>query len=202
MGAFGMKPTEKQLKDPNWWDENSSKYSSHFCKLSEQFLNTDKPCTSCIPRPTEPQWTGPEDGLPPGGTECEALRAEEGAEWFQCKVNAYSDDIGKVWLTRYYINGLERDFVMNVEDMSFRPIRTQEEIERDELVKQAIKVAEEAGAECDVTFSEALYDTGMLRKPMSREEAVTAILQACTAMKIPIALDQAHTAAQSLGYKD
>lgn len=203
MNAWGidMTPTKEQLADPKYWDENAPEGATHwvgptvypwekheddkrFVWISNNWLADDngelnlEPVEDfdyCIPRPTQPQWAG--EGLPPVGVECEGLHAVEGADWFKCKVNAYSDDIGKVWLTEYFGNGftLERDFVLNVEDLSFRPIRTQAEIEREEVVESARDYLGKIGAARPSNVLNALYDAGMLRKPMSREEAMKKI---------------------------
>lgn len=149
-------PTEQQLKDPAWWDENAPEGATHYFfkggdrtagfyksvgssalfwgfdgwsdHCSNPFL-TDR---SCIPRPAklaEPEWNG--EGYPPVGCECE-FRTND-SDWLTVSVR-YISKFGTVVDVGQGIDAI----LPEDRGLHFRPLRTKEQRDRDELI-EAIK---------------------------------------------------------------
>ena len=70
-----------------------------------------------------------EKWTPKVGEECEANLI--GRPTFICIPHFFKD--GKVWFTEVRDGKGDRDFIYRVDELEFRPLRTQEEIEREEL---------------------------------------------------------------------
>ena len=105
---------------------------------------------SLIPRPT--QWRGPEDGLPPVGTVCEALRR---GEWVKCTIVAHVQSDGVT--EAIYQCASDWDW----SSTSFRPLKS----DKDRAVDAALKVMPHPGAPSTLADIELLYDAGLLRLP-------------------------------------
>ena len=145
-----MKPTDEQLNDPRWWDENAPIDATHlaFHETGRTWFKANEDGTpmlwhmrfdewregfvygspvKMIPRPTAqpkdaPPWNG--EGLPPVGCECECW---DGEEWHLGQsVGPYLGG----WLCML-TNNRERPFVGT--ELDFRPLRTPEQRLRDEL---------------------------------------------------------------------
>lgn len=67
-----MKPTDEQLADSQWWDENRPDWEVVYCKMAEAYGATQSDmCEHCIPRPAKPEpreWDGVEWPVPVGIT--------------------------------------------------------------------------------------------------------------------------------------
>ena len=102
--------------------------------------------------PTEKVWRGPEDGLPPVGTYCQALFEDEstfdGGEWFDAYIVGVCKDGNTV---AELLN--EGVFVVS---HKFRPIRTEEE----KAVGEMIDIACKACATTSAEFAQSLYRAG------------------------------------------
>lgn len=172
-------PTEAQLNDPKWWDENAPEGATHVCLCSggswqwmkinlsgafnyywhERFSqwvpkessagsqNVERPTT-----PPAPEWDG--EGLPPVGVECECMRH---GLWVKCEVRAHGEDHACP------VAFVQTEFECLVHDeRMFRPIRTKEQREREEILSKA--EALDSGLQSTREFLNRLYDAGMLRK--------------------------------------
>ena len=87
-----------------------------------------------IPRKQPKPWSGPEDGLPPVGTECEA-ELYKGGGWIKCKV-AYVGSKFYVLTSDELTVGAE--CVLHLGQGSFRAIRTPEQLAAEEREKAVI----------------------------------------------------------------
>lgn len=181
-------PTEQQLNDPAWWDENAPEDTTHYCPVAKLFYNDSYPIAPCcIRRPAKPEpadydrsihsnpdhtawakffletfpncgvdeetmagwfanammarhdfdakpeakdWDG--EGLPPVGCKCEySLKGDDGP-WFKCEIISHNRLVIRCpHLQDDSDNGLQ---VVD-RKVVFRPMRTQAERDRDELVK-------------------------------------------------------------------
>lgn len=149
-------PTEAQLNDPKWWDENAPEGATHVAWLNHgwtwwkpgekkcgmlwhrRFSEWQERYDESIAkhrRPTRPEpqeWDG--EGLPPIGCECEVdvslvdLRKDYLEPFRWCEVLAHRDDCPIVWIPS--INLAAK--VCNRK--AFRPLRTPEQRERDRAV--------------------------------------------------------------------
>lgn len=98
------------------------------------------------------EWDGV--GLPPVGTVCEY---NDNFAWCACDVVAYAN--GKVVFTRP--DYPEAVYVCGCDEVSFRPIRTTEQIAAEERRKGIADIAEDLGNRIwGVTIQEWLYDLG------------------------------------------
>lgn len=159
------RPTEQQLNDPKWWDENAPFGATHInvfdagskwwrkrdgcvyefksAEWSERLIWPE----SLSPRPTNPVWSG--DGLPPVGCECE-YRARGGSlnngpyiEWRRCKILA----VTKLYaIMRLIEPGVSSDHECSVSlsRADFRPLRTPEQRQRDELIQTILAVGNQS----------------------------------------------------------
>ena len=107
------------------------------------------------------EWNG--TGLPPVGTECEAVLLEDpeggGRDFERVIIKGYWEK--QVW----FCTAGGEDFTHLLADVDFLPIRTQAQREREEVVEtaHAIIVDARAGSTLDDVL-QALYDAGMLRR--------------------------------------
>lgn len=172
-GVKTMKaPTEEQLRDPAWWDENAGT-ASHYCRGKGRFYDFrlhDSRC--CFHRPTKPEpqtWDG--EGLPPVGLTNKQFTLMTRIsvacnEHPETEYEVVAHHLGKVVVAG---KSFGREFAHIVPADDCRPIRTQAEREREELAKKAAELITE-GYEFYVGAEEAaqrLYDAGMLRKGKS-----------------------------------
>jgi len=105
-------------------------------------------------------WSGPEDGLPPVDTECEA-ELYKGGGWIKCKV-AYVGSKFYVLTSDELTVGAE--CVLHLGQGSFRAIRTPEQLaaeERENAINEMIHEHEHAGLR---SWAVHVYDTLGYRK--------------------------------------
>ena len=108
-------------------------YRPHQPKEAEQAKADDEDdLNECIGQATAPLWNG--EGLPPVGYVCE--RSWAGDEWLSCEILFASNQIVVVKLKE---SGMEDAY--NIGDVTFRPIRTEAERNRDEAIEEMIKIA-------------------------------------------------------------
>lgn len=100
------------------------------------------------------EWKGPQDGLPPVGTECECYVADDG--WFHAKVIGYG---GPACVAA--VDGVGYYGARNVK--FFRPIQS----ERDKAIEG---IVDDCNGMIDNDQAAWVFDQGY-RKPMSRAEA-------------------------------
>ncbi|WP_339806371.1 hypothetical protein [uncultured Marinobacter sp.] len=118
---------ERLKVDREYWEEvcTHADYDT-YCTLAKGFGPGDR-CNHCIPRPKAPEaeWV---DGLPGVGVECELLR---GKEWVPVEITGKGK---RVTVFRRLCNaGLEE--MTEADASEFRPLRTPEQRQRDELNK-------------------------------------------------------------------
>jgi hypothetical protein len=109
-------------------------------------------------------------GLPPIGTECEFRIGGGLAEWHLCTVryilNGDEDPDADGWRAVVWCPHLDKDQLAHLPRFQFRPIRSQAERDREEIINAAAKVVEvKFGSPRSVciAYCEALYDAGRLR---------------------------------------
>ena len=116
------------------------------------------------PRPTEPAttaWDG--TGFPPVGTVCEAV-------WLEVPDGGHRDFEGVI-IKGYYKKQVwfcttsGEDITHLTKNVDFRPIRTQAQREREELIIIATRVLNHDDVLNERHAAEALYDAGMLKLP-------------------------------------
>lgn len=173
-------PTEQQLNDPKWWDENAPEGATHYRApggmyyggfykrepdgewyffVDAQWEFLEKPEKSAAhpltPRPTKPQpqeWDG--EGLPPVGCECELLRGRlTEPKWVPIKVTGRGERV--TVFRRLSAAGFEE--ITEADPDEFRPLRTKEQRERDDL-KEIIRAAYLEGASTHIGGIEAATD--------------------------------------------
>ena len=150
-----MTPTKEQLADPAWWSENAPGSATHahaieggvdFYKREDGiwlYLDEHNSWSRaymlneayCVPRPESAKWTGPQDGLPPVGIECEVAAPGFNHPRFNRfigqKVFVIAHDVvdgTPVAVFRMPVDGdpLEQDYHSMVA-AAFRPIETPEQ---------------------------------------------------------------------------
>lgn len=145
MEGVAMKaPAQEQLNDPAWWDENAGT-ASHYCPTNKQFYDSRlHPC--CFTRPTKPaapEWGG--EGLPPVGSKV-VLRGKEKAASGRSGFSPGHDNAGeevKIYCHFTDDTGVELAAYVGTNKRiggvacarAFKPIRTKEQREREELVE-------------------------------------------------------------------
>lgn len=176
-------PTEAQLNDPKWWDENAPEGATHLAWLNHgwtwwkpgekkcgmlwhrRFSEWQERYDESIAkhrRPTKPEpqeWDG--EGWTPIGCQCERF---------------IGDEVYRVTVVAHF----DGEVVVHQEDAApeytgvdpgyLRPPRTKEQRDRDQAVNAALLLNEypsgegSGGLMSRRAFCEALYDAGMLRK--------------------------------------
>jgi hypothetical protein len=139
---------------------SSRKWKQSFCGWSlQQYFD----CGDYImPKPTKPaaqEWDG--EGLPPVGCECEVKGAVE--NWCKCKIVAHHKSRA-VFFCDHWAHESDYDALPA---SNFRPIRSQEQREREEIINAAVKVIDVkfgSPRSIYVGYCESLYDAGMLRR--------------------------------------
>ena len=120
------------------------------------------------PRPTEPAptawptaWNG--TGFPPVGTKCEGvwLEVPNGGDRVVEVVIVKGYYKKQVW----FCTTSGEDIAHLTKNVDFRPIRTQAQIEREELIIIATRVLIHDDVLTEQHAAEALYDAGMLKLP-------------------------------------
>ena len=128
-----------------WFNEREYQYTdSHHRFLFGQNRERGDLSNEQYPPETKPEWNG--EGLPPVGTVCKGMRK---GEWLTCEILKWkTNDSGmKVAACDFGDRGL-----WWADD--FCPIKS----DKEKWVEQLIKVVEKANPECDITFSQAIYD--------------------------------------------
>lgn len=129
---------ERLKVDESLWPEGATHYSfwvEEFFKLENGEFWVDNNgiewVQAFIPRPTSPEWV---NGLPPVGCECEI---NPHGEWFKATVHGYGKNKFLAEISPFQkdsdgdvING---EHAYWTESTKFRPIRTPEEKQREEL---------------------------------------------------------------------
>lgn len=101
---------------------------------------------------TEPAWSG--EGLPPVGTKCE-VQTSSNSPWFECEI-VYSGESGAAFTsTKSNSIGCVDDSCTDF----FRPIRSPEDVARDDFIKKLSGNVIE-GFSIGTKFAAALYDAG------------------------------------------
>ena len=132
-----MSDLEDSMSEIDW--SEAPCWASHWCPVCKSWLNEDEDIidTCCIPLPakterdqdTSTEWV---DGLPPVGDECEVKELGTG-EWQKMKITSVTD---------CFVIGYIRPDRESALDLyharwkyEFRPIRTESERQRDELIR-------------------------------------------------------------------
>lgn len=136
--------------DDNEWATSDSMYNGQI-----------KP-SDIIQRPQPKPWSGPEDWLPPVGQECEV--EVDGGAYEYCTVLAHGFDDFKPHTVVQCASGLWMEEVTG-----FRPIKTQEQIDRDQRETAIRELMDIAQVDCRVTAAR-LVDAGFARKMVRAEE--------------------------------
>lgn len=186
-------PTQKQLNDPAWWDENAPDWAasvitndsrndfnwfryvkghgaaediftgSRFVADTTGSAHRWKIFPRPLAKPEPQEWDGE---LPPAGSECE-IDVESSARWFagdkwrSCEVLAHRGGRAICWVPSC------NRVIDSGECRHFRPIRTKEQREREEIVRQAahaIEMKNGSPITLYIKYCEDLYDAGLLRK--------------------------------------
>lgn len=178
---------ERLRKDPSYWDEVAPYGAEVYIidcdprddlRMPSEFFYTDhedrvpgrdvwrqcggrsfwrKDCEDLevIPRPT--QWRGPEDGLPPVGTVCEAKYA---GEWLRCTVVAHLKDL--MGMTDAVFQA-ECDWDFHQRPEMFRPLKSDKERAVEAALAQDCEPRDGMLSRHD--FCARLYDAGLLHLP-------------------------------------
>ena len=176
---------ERLKADPAYWDEVAPEGATHCLPLfspvtwyrrtskgwqfwtcfSELWMHTDilvHLLEGLILRPSQTQWRGPEDGLPPVGTVCEAKYAED---WHRCTVVAHLKDHRGMTDAVFQA---EDDWYFHQRPEMFRPLKSDKERAVDAAMRASghEKVGGFWTGSLDVyhAFGKA-YDAGLLRLP-------------------------------------
>lgn len=142
------------------------------------------------PRPQKPTpWQGPQDGLPPDGTECEVSNCGRDFEW--CLIKYMGSHLCVV------DHKTHKDQHYHLSSVVFRPIQS-------EMDKAVAKIVDDLStinlAESSTTgVACRLHELGY-RKPMSRAEANNAISIALR--DVPFSIKHRTALLNALGYKE
>lgn len=99
-----------------------------------------------IRQPPKP-WSGPEDGLPPVGIECEVENPLEDGQWCKVKILAWDAECA------VFQAGADYPYVYDGQELEgFRPLRTPEQL-RETAIREFMDVV---GIDCRVTASKAV----------------------------------------------
>ena len=164
---------------PDWTEANDQ--ATHWDELADVFCNlngwfhdgtfygeknarwgTDR----YTPRPVEPATTALDGtGLPPAGTECEAVIGAQKPRTV-CFVGIKSSGSVVIETVDGELKSYHRSQVI------FRPIRTQAQREREELIEKALAMDchPREGLLSRHDFCGAMYDAGMLRSKHSQDD--------------------------------
>ena len=171
---------------PNWteahddathWDTATSIFCTSNCWwFGNQRIDNIQPnwgAERYTPRPVEPApkaWNG--TGRPPVGTECEAVWLEApdggGRDFEPALIKGYFDALPgrQVWFS----TGEGEDFVHLLANVDFRPLHTQAQREREEIIIDALRHVDDPRddevhpRQYFMDALHTLYDAGMLRR--------------------------------------
>ena len=143
-------PTQEQLRDPEWWDQNEMNSGSielyliwedgkfkkvEWCPPGAILVIEAHETWERYQRPTKPaapEWNG--EGLPPVGCECE-YRLGGSANWHPCRVKAVAYEQGAIIECDCEF-GEQYVSLFGGQPVQFRPIRTKAERDLDELATE------------------------------------------------------------------
>lgn len=115
-----------------------------------------------IPHPAHKQWSGPEDGLPTVGMECEYDDCDNG--WVPTIILAHHPDGSNAWHQSVKADGFSEGRSYSTDSArSFRPLKTEKERVIEWALSQDCEPHE--GTMSRKEFCEALYDAGALKMP-------------------------------------
>lgn len=166
--------------EPEFW-EDAPEWATHWCYgYGKGFCAPQEACSKCVPRPQpahhtpdtdaiadrqfeagagEPEWRGPEDGLPPEGTVCEMWHNDK-KRWVRAVVQHHVAEV--------YEQG-SKAMLYACEKSDLRPLRT----ERERVIEKAM---EQLGLNCEQrefykpeAVLRKAYDAGMLHLPEDRD---------------------------------
>jgi len=129
----------------------------HWCKWG----NVRHDIEEMIERPKPKQWPGPEDGLPPVGTICEArilLPGQSNYLWRRCEVVYKNDEMSQ---SELLVVDIEKTTARWADE--FRAIKTEEDIARDQRESAIRELMDIAQVDCRVTAAR-LVDAGFKRE--------------------------------------
>lgn len=172
-------PTQQQLNNPAWWDGSAPQTAQFYFPLTNSFLRVVHDCwleyrpfwatpwkgveSSSIDRrwlharPTKPQAPEWDDRIPLVG--CKCLHGGSGRdEKVTVIAHAYSSRAGKLIVFQREAD----ETISSSSPMHFRPIRTKEQMEREEAIDRAFSMLSEFREARQVLGD--LYDAGLLRK--------------------------------------
>lgn len=165
-------PTQQQLNDPKWWDENAPEGATHSSAKTGawfqiingsvwEWIDDGWMPKELIPRPAKPE---PKER---GVVEAE-LHEGEGA-WYEAVIVGKTLD-GQKSIIEWVDEATQKHSVDALPDSRIRPLRTQAEREREETVDEALGYLEYRTRNLDAEDEmmkgrlTALYNAGMLRK--------------------------------------
>lgn len=132
------------VKDGHFWQDDKGCWRNSGLKI---FIMPNP-----IPRPTRKQWSGPEDGLPPVGTECEVDMSCAGG-WVPVTIVHYAG--GRIW-----VDAKDGGLII-WQEADFRPIKSEKERVVDYWSARIME--EDCDKACEVIAN--LYDLGALKMP-------------------------------------
>ena len=138
--------------DSGWHKECDTRFADKSGFYYEK-LNMDSSKTVYYPpKETKPKWNG--EGLPPVGTVCKMWHPGiDGYGWQKVNIICYFDD--KVVIKGSPLIWEHGSSIIHIDvELKFKPIKSNKE----KWVDQALKIASRSAPECDVTFSNAIYD--------------------------------------------
>lgn len=144
----------RDLSGENWkyFNTNTGKWSRHYFSSRHLLTRTD-----LIERPKQPkEWSGPEDGLPPVGTECEIITDDD--VWEHAVILCHGYDDFRPHAVAQCASGLWMEEVDG-----FRAIRTPEQNvseTRESAIRELMDIAQ---VDCRVTAAR-LVDAGFRRE--------------------------------------
>lgn len=152
-----------------WYWLNPCGIWRHISDLSDDWerVVANKPISDLTERPKQPQsWSGPEDGLPQVGNDCE-YRVGNGT-WYPCTIRyittPISDEEVQVVINCPYLNGDQIGGIGNgMGEINFRPIRTPEQLVADKRESAIRELMDIAQVDCRVTAAR-LVDAGFKRE--------------------------------------
>lgn len=131
---------------------------------SDSMYNGQIKPSDIIARPQPKPWSGPEDGLPPVGIECEVENPLEDGQWCKVKILAWDAECA------VFQAGADYPYVYDGQGLEgFRPLRTPEQL-RENAIREFMDVV---GIDCRVTASRAV-DAGFKRgvKTQDKDSAI------------------------------
>lgn len=140
------------------WDSRESHMAARPVPPPEPKQSTDIEIPASTPTPPTAEWDG--EGLPPVGCTCEFKTPAAESGWANCLVMGYYEDL--VWITAHFKDDDDlysgKHLTMGVTLMEFRPLRTKEQREREELAEALSKAAYRMGFALDLEESDAFAD--------------------------------------------